>query len=311
MKNFILLHKGLYVFILWALLAIPGAYAQDVSINILGNVATLPMSTTGSIQVDICNTDPANTNVPVNKLNPQISVEPNVVILGATNMDGSPLANFTVLSNTGQTISLTNLVPITNPSCLSFKVIIRGQTVNAPGSVGGIAAILAFQNTQTTGNRTFNDNSTTSIAVSDNLALAPDLMPIIYLRPSVLYGSSPITLVVDIAEMNSVPTNGVITVKLTRNSKFNLDFNSTDNSMGGRTIKNSDWSFDNSDSNYYVLTSRQVITAGGKTSFGLSGQLNPDATNGLFTISAAIVDVSGELNIRNNIGSGKAEYFQQ
>lgn len=311
MKNFTLFYKGLYVLSLWALSAVSTAYAQDVSINILTSSATLPLSTTGSIQVDLCNTDPTNVDVPVNKLNPQISVGSNVTILGVTNLDGTPLTNFTVVSNTGQVIRLSNLVSLPNTNCLSFRVIIRGQIINTPGNVGDIAAVLDFQGSQTADNKTFNDNSTSSVAVTINPLLGPDLTSVIYVRPSPVYGSSPISVVVDVLELNSVASSGMITVKITRDNKLNLSFNSTESSVGGRQVQNSAWSFDGSNPSYYVLTTQQVIAAGDHLSFGLNGAVSPNGTIGTLNVSSVITGNGSEQKINNNTSASKMEYFHQ
>lgn len=311
MKNFRFFYKGLYVFSMWALLAVSTAYAQDVSINILTSSATLPLSTTGSIQVDLCNTDPTNVDVPINKLNPQISVGSNVTILGVTNLDGTPLTNFTVESNTGQVIRLSNSVSLPNTNCLSFRVIIRGQIINAPGSIDGIAAILDFQGAQTAGNKIFNDNSTSSVAVTVNPLLGPDLTSVMYVLPSPVYGNSPVSVVVDILELNSIASSGVITVKITRDNKLDLSFNSIESSIGGRQVQNSAWSFDGSNSGYYILTTQQVIAAGDHLSFGLNGIVRPNGTAGTLNVSSVITTNGSEQKINNNTSASKIEYFNQ
>ena len=289
----------------------PAVQAQDVSINILNTPASLPLSTTGSIQVDLCNTDPDNLSAPVNKLNPQISVGPNVTIVGVANLDGSPLTNFTIVSNTSQIIRLTNTVPLPNPVCLSFKVIVQGTMIDTPGSIGGITAMLDFQGSQTAGNKTFNDNSTTSVAVIVNPQFGPDMTPVLYARPSSIYGNTPFRVIVDVLELNSIATSGVVTVKLTRDARVSLNFDPTATSVGGRPVQNSAWSFDDSNPALYSLTTNQVMPAGGKVSFGLSGMLSPGATTGVLTISSIIVSSGGEQRIINNTSTNKIEYFSQ
>lgn len=311
MKNLHIFHIILCFLGLWILPPVTTIQAQDISINVLSSPASLPLSTTGSIQVDICNTDPATTIAPINKINPQISVGNNIVILGATNTDGSPLTNFAIISNSGSTIRLSNSIPMPSPSCVSFKVIIRGQIIDAPGSIGGITAALAFQDSQPAGNNAFNDNSTTSVNVEINSALGPDLTPITYLRPSLLYRNSNINVVVDVMELNSIATSGPITVKLTRDAKFSLSFDPTASLIGGRTVQNNAWSFNSSDPNYYVLTSNQAFSGGGHMTFGLSGQFNAGATVGVVNISTVVIGTAGEIKLSNNADAEKAEYFQQ
>ena len=297
--------------VMWSLLAVPAIQAQDVSINILSTPASLPLSTTGSIQVDLCNTDPGNITAPISKINPQISVGPNVIILGVTNIDGSPLTSFTVVSNSGQIVRLSNTVPLPNPTCSSFRVIVQGNIIDAPGIAGGIVAMLDFQGSPTAGNKTFNDNSSTSVSVVVNPQLGPDMTPIIYARPSSIYGNSPFNVVVDVLELNSIATGGVIVVKLTRDPKLKLSFDPVATSINGQTVQNSAWSFDGSSSAFYILTTNQAIPAGGRVSFGLSGTLSPGATAGVLTVSSTIVSSGGELKITNNISANKIEYFNQ
>ncbi|SFD91428.1 hypothetical protein [Spirosoma endophyticum] len=306
MKNSYIPYIFLCFFGLWNLGAIPVGYAQDVSINIISVPATLPLSTTGTVQVDLCNTDPTNTSAPVDKLRPQISVGSNVTILGVTNSDGSPLTNFTVLSNTGQIVSLSNSVPLANLDCLSFKIIVRGTVIDSPGNVGDIVALL---NPQTSDNKTFNDNSTSSVAVIANPG--PDLAPITFVLPSVSYGTTPINVVVDVLELNSVTSSEVITVKLVRDSRLFLNFNPTASLIGGRSVQNSDWNFDNSDSDFYVLTTKQAFPAHGKISFGLSGVLSPGNTSGVLSIGSVVAGSVGELNIFNNADAEVIHYFNK
>lgn len=286
------------------------ARAQDISINVLSSSATLPLSTTGSIQVDLCNIDPNNVAAAVNTLNPQISVGSNVTILGVTNVDGSPLTNFTILSNTGQVIRLANSVSLPNPTCLSFKVIIQGATIDTPGTIGGIAAVLAFQGSQTPGNRTFNDNSATSVSVIAPL-IGPDVTPVIYVNPSSIYGNRSMSVIVEVYELNSIATSGPITINVTRDPKLSLTFDPTANLVGGRSVQNSDWGFDDSSPDHYVLTSHQAATAGSMMAFGLSGTFSSGATSGVINVSSVIMGSEGENNLSNNADADKVEYFQQ
>ncbi|CAN5249760.1 hypothetical protein BH09BAC4_BH09BAC4_35700 [soil metagenome] len=306
MKTSSLLYKTLLLLSFLGSQTIPAAFAQDVSINILSVPATLPLSTTGVIQVDLCNTDPTNISAPVDKLKPQITVGSNVTILGVTNVDGSPLVNFAVLSNTGQTISLSNTVPLANSNCITFNVIVRGAVLDQPGSVGDVVASL---DSQTSNNKTFNDNSISSVAVIANPG--PDLVPLIFALPSLTYGTSTINVVVNVLELNSVASNEVITVKLARDSRLVLNFDPFAGLIGGRPVQNSAWNFDNSDSDFYVLTTKQIFPAHGKISFGLSGLLSPDNSSGTFSVGSVVAGSAGELNISNNGDAEVIHYFNK
>ncbi|WP_461116531.1 hypothetical protein [Spirosoma jeollabukense] len=306
MKTSSLLYKALLLISFLGLQSIPAAFAQDVSINIISVPATLPLSTTGVIQVDLCNTDPTNTSAPVGQLRPQISVASNVAILGVTNIDGSPLTNFAVLSNTGQTISLSNTVPLANSNCITFNVIVRGAVLDQPGSVGDVVASL---DSQTSNNKTFNDNSISSVAVIANPG--PDLVPIIFALPSLTYGTSSISVVVNVLELNSVASNEIITVKLARDSRLVLNFDPLAGLIGGRPVQNSAWNFDDSDADFYVLTSKQIFPALGRMSFGLNGVISPGNTTGVFSIGSVVAASMGELNISNNGDAEVIHYFNK
>ncbi|WP_461108110.1 hypothetical protein, partial [Spirosoma koreense] len=142
--------------------------------------------------------------------------------------------------------------------------------------------------------------------------LVPDLTPIIFARPSTVSGTKPITYVIDVFELNGVATNGLITVKVSKDAKTVLSFDNTLTSVGGRPVQNSNWTFSGPSGGFYTLTTNKVITAGGQLSFGLSGTLTPSATSGTLTASVVIVAGSGgEVVFDNNNDADKIDYFQQ
>ena len=141
----------------------------------------------------------------------------------------------------------------------------------------------------------------------------PDLTPIIYARASTTYGTTNISVVVDVLELNSIPTSGTVTVYVTKDTKAPLSFSSTTTTLNGRSVQNSLWSFDGtSNSSFYILTTSQVIEADGVLSFGLRGQVIPGATKGVLTLSSVIDDGSGgEVRINNNSDADKIDYFNK
>ena len=155
-------------------------------------------------------------------------------------------------------------------------------------------------------------NATLYILVAPQLPV-PDLTPTIYARGSTVYGTSPVTVVVDLDELLNVATRSPITVKLSKEALVNLSFAPTASSLGGRSVQNSLWSFDgSSDPDYYILTTNTTIPASGLLSFGLSGTLTPGGTSGTLTFSAVIVGGSGrESRINNNVDADKIDYFQR
>lgn len=155
-------------------------------------------------------------------------------------------------------------------------------------------------------------SSTASVTVASSIAASPDIALLTYVRPSLAYGPTTVTVVVDVVELKSVPTNGLITVKINRDGKYNLTLPTSATSVGSRPVQNTLWQLDNSDSNYYVLTTNSVIQAGDKLSFGLTGLLTPNATSGSLSISSVITAGSGgETNFLNNIDADRIDYFQQ
>ncbi|MBD2751390.1 beta strand repeat-containing protein [Spirosoma validum] len=155
-------------------------------------------------------------------------------------------------------------------------------------------------------------SSTASVTVVSAVAASPDLALLTYVRPSLAYGTTPVTVVVDVVELKSVPTNGLITVKINRDAKYNLTLPATATSVGSRPVQNSLWQLNDSDPNYYVLTTTSVVPAGDRLSFGLTGSMTPNATSGSLSISSVVVSGSGgETNFLNNIDADRIDYFQQ
>lgn len=140
----------------------------------------------------------------------------------------------------------------------------------------------------------------------------PDLTSIVYARPTTLYGTSNITVIVDVIELNNVATSGLITVKLTRDKKASLSFSPTATRINNQDVKNSIWSFNGTDPDYYVLTTNEPIAAGDKLTLGLSGTFAPGATTGFITASVVVLGTAvGEVRTTNNVDADKVEYFQQ
>ena len=157
------------------------------------------------------------------------------------------------------------------------------------------------------------DNTNTYYTKTGCVVAVSDLSPVIYARPSTISGTKPLTVVVEVYELNGVATSGLITVKLSKDPKVSLNFTGTATSVGGQVVQNSAWNFDAvSDDDYYVLTSSQAIAAGDLLAFGLSGTLTPGATSGTLTFTTVIGPGSGgETLITNNTDADKVDFFQQ
>ncbi|UFH54536.1 ExeM/NucH family extracellular endonuclease [Spirosoma sp. KNUC1025] len=141
----------------------------------------------------------------------------------------------------------------------------------------------------------------------------PDLTVVIHAGPSTRYGTSTFSVVGDVVELNSVSSNGTITVRINKDPKISLTFSGTATSVGGRAVQNSAWTFDDtSELDYYVLTTTQVVAAGNVLSFGIDGILTPGATSGTLSVVTQLAAGSGgEVKIINNSDADRIEYFQQ
>ncbi|SFC90247.1 hypothetical protein [Spirosoma endophyticum] len=143
-----------------------------------------------------------------------------------------------------------------------------------------------------------------------NFTPVPDLSILLYTLPSTLYGTANFNVVVNVLELNSVATNGLITVYLAKDPQVSLSFNSAATNMGGRMVQNNLWTFDGtSHADFYILTT-PGLGAGGLLSFGLDGVLTPGPTKGTLTISSILVG-GGEVNVGNNSDADQIQYFQR
>lgn len=138
----------------------------------------------------------------------------------------------------------------------------------------------------------------------------PDLTPVIYLRPSLVYGNSSVSLLVDVVENNGVASSGSITVRIPKVAGLNLDFDAGVSQVGNRQVQNGAWTFSATSASYYELTTTQSITGGNQLSVYLSGTLIVGATSGKLSVSAVVLG-GGEVRLTNNTDADKLEYFQQ
>ncbi len=146
--------------------------AQDVSININTVPASVAVGQSGYVLVSVCNVDASPVTAPANKLRPQISAPPYTTITGVTNVDGTPITGFTVLSQSagpGNTVILRYNNTLANFDCVEFHVDFVGSSV---GSSAVFASTLGFVGPQTVGNQNANDNSQSGITVTAPLPVS-------------------------------------------------------------------------------------------------------------------------------------------
>ena len=242
---------------------------------------------------------------------------------------GSPIPLYASLIQNNNLIAT---VPVTSSGTYSFPNVANGSyvvllTTNSGGSTSASLPSSWVNTGENLGTAAGNDgspNGNLSVSVSGGTSVtnanfgirqAPDLTPIIYARPSTVYNTTNITVVVDVFELLSVPTSGLITVKVPKDARFALTFNQSATSVDERSVQNSAWTYQGLIGGSYTFTTTNVIAGNvgtGKLTFGMTGTLTPGATTGTLTVSSVIVGGSGgEIRIDNNNDADKIDYFQQ
>lgn len=219
---------------------------------------------------------------------------------GTFSLGATPAHAYTLyLSSLSATVGQSAVPTLGLPSSWTFVGEHLGSGPGSDGTPDGILAIGLVNDPVTSANF--------------GLQPLPDLTLLLYARPSTVYGTKPIALVVDVMEVGGVDSRGLITVRLSKDSGFSLGFDPTTSLVNNRPVQNSEWSVDaTSDENYYLLTSRRVIAAGETLSIGLVGSLRAGATSGIVTVSGVLVGGSGgETKVTNNTDAEKIDYFQQ
>ncbi|MBD2755285.1 NHL repeat-containing protein [Spirosoma validum] len=151
--------------------------------------------------------------------------------------------------------------------------------------------------------------NTASVTV-DQL-LGPDLTPLLYARPTIVNATTPVSVVVDLVELNGVATSGPLSLKISQQAGLSLSLPASATSVGGRPVSNSAWSLSGPSGGYYTLSSQQVISGGGLLSVGLTGRFSGVGSTGSLAISGTLVGGSGgEQKATNNTDADRLEYFQ-
>lgn len=143
--------------------------AQDVQITVVMQPASVAVGGMGTIQVQICNNSFTQT-VAANKLRPLVSIPSGISVIPTTPTIeagvGSNPDNWTLMTNTGSALRMTNSQAIDPGTCSTYNINIQGTTEGGPSTITGT---IAFNGAQTTGNILSNDNNTTSITVTKPL----------------------------------------------------------------------------------------------------------------------------------------------
>lgn len=255
----------------------------------------------------------------------------------------------TPLTITGLTLTPSTILPITNNAIQQSLTAVTGSPgsisrvyrLNAPLLFSG-TAVVAYLPTELNGYgesslqlayapsaassltvTTSSSVNTITHSVSNSLTVQnllvvtasalPDLVPILSASPTTQYGTTNFSVVVEVFELNAAPTNGAVTVYITKDPMAVLSFSGSSTVIGGKAVQNGNWSFDAvSDTNFYILTSTQGLAGKGKSSFGLTGVNTPGNTKGSLTITTSVVEVSGgEVKTTNNLDADKIDYFKK
>jgi hypothetical protein len=151
-----------------------------------------------------------------------------------------------------------------------------------------------------------------SVTASTTVTLAPDLISILYLQPTTIYGATNMSVVVKVSELNKVATTGAVVISFAKDPLLILSFDPNQTLVGGRSVQNSGWIFSTSDPDFYTLTNSQPNAANNSRSVGLTGQLLPGNTKGTLGVSMTVQGGGvGELRVNNNSDAEKIDYFNK
>ena len=188
-----------------------------------------------------------------------------------------------------------------------------GTLLSSPATSSLVSATLTASGPKTFTVIVSQGSCSQNLTVDVTATLPPDLIPLLYVTPSLAYNTTTGSVVVDVFEINSTPTSGTIRVHISKSSLLSLSFDPGATGFLGHPVQNSVWTFDGtSNSNAYILTTTQVIGAGSRLSVGLSSTLTPGQTRGRLSITATLVGGSGgEMTLTNNTDADQLEYFNK
>jgi uncharacterized repeat protein (TIGR01451 family) len=233
---------------------------------------------------------------------------------------GDILTYSLAVTNTGN-VTLTNVVvsdPVAVVSGSPIASLAPNQTVNLTATYIVQQTDLnngQFVNVATaTGNYTDLNGDPQSVSDTDDEtipAVIPDVTPVITAIPNVMTGKTEFNLTVRVTELNSINTNGLITVRIPKDARlsFKVPYNPSLTILGNIPLNNANWAFSQDAANY-IFTSTTVITAGSFSTFGFVAEFDPGFTKGVYTLTSQIASGSGgEIRIDNNVDSEKIDYF--
>ena len=156
--------KQLKLFIIFCFIAFTDADAQDPSLNIvLGSSGITGVGGTIFLQIDVTNNDPSATIVQ-NKVRPQISVPAGISSISLTASDHNLPAGWTITSNTGSVIRITNTTdPIPAGVTRTAYISVQGTAIGN----GSVLGNLTFNGPAPSGDNTANNTSSAGLTVTN------------------------------------------------------------------------------------------------------------------------------------------------
>ncbi len=129
----------------------------------------------------------------------------------------------------------------------------------------------------------------------------PDLSPNILILPSILEGPSTFYIVVEAHEINNAPTDGSeILLIMPRDPYIHFTYDPLLTSVPFFNVNNSNWTYDNSNPDFHIFRTSEVIPPNGGLSFGLEAFFDPQGSSGQKPITISIYQGGGESNYTNN-----------
>ncbi|GAB4037102.1 beta strand repeat-containing protein [Spirosoma jeollabukense] len=216
----------------------------------------------------------------------------------------TPATNATLYYN-GTAVTASQTITSFDPTKVTLDPTATGATTGNSGAFPDPTFTYAVKDNA----NVFSDAKTVTVPFTLGV---PDLTPILYVLPTTQYGTTNFTVVVDVYNLLPTASSGLITLYLTKDPLVKLSFSSGSTFVGAKIVQNSIWTFDDKNDDFYILKTTEVITEGGRKSFGLTGVLTPGNTKGTLTISTTIVGGSGgEVRINNNSDAEKIDYFNK
>ncbi len=239
-------------------------------------------------------------------------VNPTIVggsIAGTTTVGVGATAPVITFTGTGGTAPYTFTYTVNGGAAQTVTGSSTATVTQATGTAGTFVYTLVSVKDSKDCSRTINTTATVTVGAGN-----PELAISFLLLPAVTHGTTNIEGVVTVANIAStpaIPSSGLITVFVAKDSKLNLTFPASATTVLGQAVSNSVWTFDNSNSSFYRFTTTASVPGNeGVLKFGFTGSIAPGSTNGSFAITATLLAGSGgDINNGNNADSETVTYF--